>query len=150
MKKVLVFMAMLGMVLSLASCGDDFGVDDDSFDVSTMTEQEILSTFVGEWKVNYKWHYDWGDGDTEDDSDTQTWKVGSNGKATFYSHDEEKEYVNEGVITLEKQGKKVYIDCPMLFMRNYAKYELVSLTANSFVIKAETNREYHYLKGKKK
>ena len=134
MKKTCIYLvALLGMVLSLASCGgDDYKVDSNSFDLSTMTEQEILSIFVGEWKVDYKLHRE----------------------ITIYSHDEDKDYTNVGDFEISKEGGKVYLNHPMLWMADYSKYELKSLTATTFLIQSDYDdgylKEYHYIKGKKK
>ena len=116
MKKALFYsVALLGMVLSLASCGDDYKVDSNSFDLSTMTEQEILSTFVGEWSVDWKTHRE-KPGDKESDEGTDRWVVKANGEITIYSHDEEKNYTYEDVFGISKEGGKVYISHPTLIM----------------------------------
>ena len=155
MKKTCIYLvALLGMVLSLASCGgDDYKVDSNSFDLSSMTEQEILSTFVGEWKVDYKLHRE-KPGDKESEDDTQIWVVKANGEITIYSHDEDKDYTNVGDFEISKEGGKVYLKHPMLWMADYSKYELKSLTATTFLIQSDYDdgylKEYHYIKGKKK
>ncbi|MBQ6186599.1 MAG: hypothetical protein IJK49_01460 [Prevotella sp.] len=154
MKKTCIYLvALLGMVLSLASCGDDYKADSNSFDLSTMTEQEILSTFVGEWKVDYKHHRE-KPGDKETDEDTQRWVVKANGEITIYSHDEDKDFTHVGDFEISKEGGKVYLNHPMLWMVDYSKYELKSLTATTFLIQSDYDdgylKEYHYIKGKKK
>ncbi len=155
MKKTLFyFVALLGMVLPLASCGDDYEEDPNSFDLSSMTEQQILSTFVGEWNVEWKTYHKTPSKGEEKDKSTERWIIRPDGTMTVYSHDDDDDFVNEGVFTVEKSGGKVYVDAPLFFYSLSTNYELKSLTNNSFLIQAEYDDGYlvmsHHLKGKKK